>query len=104
RFYWEAILLLLDLLQLGDGIINIHCVALVIEPQNWAIVASPQRTNSLFHTGEAGVSVGILLSKDSDLLRGEPLHFHQIVYHRGGFFGVAGAVVEHIAVGRIAPQ
>ena len=31
-----------------------------------------------------------------------PLHFHQIVNHSGGFFGVAGAVVEHIAVGRIA--
>ena len=95
---------MLDLRQCRDGVIHVHGVALITEPHDWAVGVPPQGTNGLFYAAEAGVSVRILLREDRDLLRREPLHFHQIVNHGGSFFGVAGAVVEHIAVGRIASE
>jgi hypothetical protein len=94
--------LLLDLLQLCDGVLDVHGIALVTKPHNWGFIAAAQRTDRFFHAAEAGIAVRILLSKDGDLLQGEPPHFHQIAYHSRSFFGVAGAIVEHIAVGRIA--
>ena len=53
-------------LELRDGLVHVHGVALIIEPQNCAVVA-PERTDSLGDAGEARVSVRVLLGKDRDL-------------------------------------
>ena len=61
RLFWNCTL------ELRDGLVHIHGVALVIEPQNCAVVA-PERTDGLGYAGEARVSVRVLLGKDRDLL------------------------------------
>jgi len=66
------------LLELRDGIVHIHCITLVIEPQNWALVTPLQGTDRFLYAGETGVAVRILLGKDSNLLRQEPPYLDQV--------------------------
>ena len=60
-------LALLAFLQLPHGLVYINGISLIIEPQNRALVAALQRTNSLFYAGEARISVSVLLGKDGNL-------------------------------------
>jgi hypothetical protein len=46
----------------------------------------------------------ILLRKDRDLIRPQPLHLHQIVHNRACLFSVAGSIVKNISVWRVAPE
>ena len=91
------------LLELRDGILYIHRVTLVIEPQNWARIA-PRNERIAFSTPRIPYLRRRPVEQDGDLLRQEPPYLHQIVHHRGGFFRVAGSVVEDVAIRWIAPQ
>src|SRR6476620_7118587 len=91
------------LAQLIDGIVDVNGVALIVEAQN-RILMSAESTYGFRHTAEAGITVGILLSKYGDLAWLQPFHLHQIVDCGCSFFRIAGTIVEHITVRRIAPQ
>ena len=58
----------------------------------------------LRHAVEPRVPVAVLLSEDRDLVRRNPPDVHQVPDRRRRLLRVAGAVVEDVAIGRIAPQ
>ena len=91
------------LAQLVDGFVDVNGVTLVVEAQNRVLIAA-EGTYGLRHAAEARVAVGVLLRKDRDLAWLQPLHLHQILDGGSGFFGIAGAIVEDVAIRRIAPE
>jgi len=93
----------LQRLQLLDRLVDVHGVARVVEPDNGGVVDT-HCAKRLGDALEAGISVGVLLREHGDLLRLQPADFHQIAHRRIGLFRIAGAVVEHITVGRVAAE
>src|SRR5215470_3236923 len=89
------------LAQLIDGIVDVDGVALIVEAQNRVLI-SAESTYGFGHTAESGITVSILLRKHGDLAWLQPFHLHEIVDCGSSFFRVAGAIVEHITVRRIA--
>src|SRR5262249_8069554 len=90
--------------ELHDGVVDINRITQVVEPQNRAVATSTQRTDRFLDAGETGITVGILLRKDGDLIWRQAPHLDEIVYDGRRLFSVAGAIIEDIAVVRISPQ
>ena len=65
--------------QLIDRVVDIHGVALVVEPHNRG-VTDAERAHCLRDTGEARIPVGILLGENGDLSDRYPAQFHQIAH------------------------
>ena len=86
-----------------DRIVHVHSIALVAEAQDRTIVAT-QRTHSLGHAGKTRITKRVMLGEDGDLFWPQMPHLHKVAHHGIRLLGVAGPIVEDVAVGWIAPQ
>ena len=50
------------------------------------------------------VSVRILLGEDGDLVWPQPSHLHKVTHDGIRLLGVAGPIIEDVAIGWIAPE
>src|SRR5712671_4693947 len=86
--------------QLIDRVLHIHGVALIIEPQNAAVIDA-ERAKRLCDTCKSRIAVGVLLGENGDLVGWYPAQFHQIAHRGVGFLRIARTEVEYVAIGRI---
>ena len=92
------------LAQILHGRRDVDAVAGVAHVQDRSAGVLVERAQGFLHPGIAGVAEGVVLREDRDLVRLQSAHLDEIAHDGFGFLGVAGAIIEHIAVRRLVAQ
>ena len=84
-----------------DRIVDLNGVARIVQSLD-GVGVDAERAECVDHSGKPCVAIGIVLCKDHDLPWLQLAPFHEVADQRIGLFRVARAVVEDVAIGRIA--